>query len=135
MNKNEFLRVADAIEYSDRFDLNVYAYNKDDINTSFDDAIVLYEVCTSVGCVCGWVNAINDHRSADDEKFARQKLDISSIESKRLFFAQADSIWSEVAEEYGWDTCLDGELVNWSGITAQQAAEVLRRIANGELTL
>lgn len=99
-----------------------------------------YVRCDTAACVAGWATILASEPedkigSLDFLALGRRALEITAAEANRLFYASRHSVWTDVADEYGWDriTLIDGE--DWSIIKAEQAADVLRRIARGELTL
>ncbi len=137
MNKQMFLDVADAIEAeAEAFDMTYFVktpnqrFGTDNLN-----------LCGSTACVCGWVNFLTTEEDDlvyldyGNEERACELLGITKSQGTSLFFPNAGSVWVSVAEEFGWQIYGNGGVDNWSEITGQQAAEVLRRIANGELNL
>jgi hypothetical protein len=148
---NELMRyVADVIEKTGRFDLAYYsamaAPETDDANDEGDMVDGLCDLlhdCRTVGCVAGWVNALTGHSDSSDEYAAAQSLGITYQQSRRLFLGDDDSIWAELALDFGWpvrpwvhsDCDRYAGLADWSKITAEQAATVLRLIANGDVVL
>jgi len=104
--------------------------------------------CDTTACIAGWVIAneyFNGNTSAYDEctknnlafayidKVASAILGINTLQAKRLFYCDSDSIWVEVADDY--DLSFDTEIPETWNIHPKHAADVLRRIANGELAL
>lgn len=142
INKKAMLAVADVIEFNSRFDMShVSRYEPKHAIARFGsswqtptvDSCLLWEDCGTVGCVWGWTNAWANH-DKDDRQAAADELGLNAPQTQRLFYAEGDSIWAEVADEYGWELNDDndwdeGGLANWEQITADQAADVLRRIA------
>ncbi len=124
MNKEAFLAVADAIEYSDRFDLSMYAYRPEDGHVG--EVETLWDDCGTVGCVAGWTLAWAGVRSGTYWDTARTILDITDDQALRLFTDAPlhDPIWRD---EYPTAT-------SWE-YTSKQAARLLRRIANGKVVL
>lgn len=132
INKEAFLAVADVIEYADRFDLTYFAMAPDGQVCS---TTPVWEDCGTTACIAGWVNAWADNDSPSDTYGAGKELGITPEEGYRLFYGYNGSVWSRHAREYGWRLDRSGRVSDWSDITAIQAADVLRRIANGDITL
>jgi hypothetical protein len=137
VNAELLLKVADLIEQTDRFDLNHFFCKK----TGEDENGGLLTDCGTTGCVAGWVNAtigvpFNDDLDYGNTERAAEALGIDEdLADDRLFYACRGSIWAEVMDEFGWEDDGNGRVDDWSGITSSQAAEVLRRLADGRLTL
>lgn len=137
------LAVADVIEYFDRFDMDWWINDPDqELFGAHTDMTRAWTDCGTTACVAGWTLAwadATDVSTADDwnrgrgiATRARQELRLTTDQAERLFFSAMgrDTIWSEVDHEYDFDRG------PWSyHPTAAQAADVLRRIANEELTL
>jgi hypothetical protein len=142
MNADMFRAVADRIELEDRFNLNHYGrVLSGDGNivdrcpaaaTLLDNDVV---GCWTVGCVAGWVNALNGNDNLADEEDAAQVLGIDEDQANFLFAAGLGSVWSRQADTFGWDVDDYGELEDWEQISAVQASKVLRMIADGEIEL
>jgi len=94
--------------------------------------------CDTTACIAGWA-VFNAWLQDKDRKFgqvqteASEILDLSWLESKRLFFCEEGSIWDEVAHEYEFDYDRDHP-ETWD-LPNIMVASVLRRIANGDLKL
>lgn len=140
MNTDTFLEVADLIEYTDRFNLSNFSsyvdHDAENWRRPDPDGDQVWEDCGTTACIAGWVNAWADHPIADTSK-ARDELGISAPQSGRLFYWGPTSVWALLADEYGWKRTDDHwkDVADPSQITAAQAADVLRRIAKGEVTL
>jgi hypothetical protein len=132
MNTELFLKVADLIEAEDRFNLNYFSWTGTTGGLSTDDVATN---CQTTACVCGWVNTFLKSGNPGDETFAAKALGIREDEAERLFYASKGSVWSRLADEFGWKKWETGSLADWAEVTAAQAAEVLRRIARGDVTL
>lgn len=130
MNIKRFRELADVIEAADRFDMRFVAAGNDGLNPEY----LVYD-CGTVGCIGGWALATyGNDPSRDWSDAAGEHLGLNYGQEKRLFLAVTDSVWSEHAERYGWVVDDDG-LVGWDQITATQAAQMLREIADGTVTL
>lgn len=144
MNREAMLAVADVIEYFDRLDMEWWINDPDqELFGSHTDMTRAWTDCGTTACVAGWTLAWADAAdvSTDDDDWnrrrgvaarAQQELGLTQRQARRLFFSDigAVNIWSEVRHEYDFD---QGP---WSyHPTASQAADVLRRIADGELKL
>lgn len=123
MNTEAMLAVADVIEHFDRFDLG----NWGPVEKVWTD-------CGTTACIAGWTLAWADRSPVNTrpEGFlgsfsapAADELGLTDDQAKSLFFP-GGAVWSKLEDETGV-CCLD--------LTAAQAADVLRRIARGELEL
>lgn len=152
MNTEHLLQLADVLEAAgDRFNLCWFAAELDNNNVKWiknldwdypaGEALCLDDEpkCNTVGCVAGWANAIgNPHTAvAADTTAAARWLGIEhQLAYDRLFMANKGSIWADLAGEYDWTVDEHTyEIDGWDQITGAQAADVLRRLARGELTL
>lgn len=97
--------------------------------------------CNTTACIAGWalVGAYNsNYKYAVDAAIpvaynAQIYLGLTDAEAYQLFYCEDNSIWAKVADEYKLDfNC--SEVDEWS-INPKIAADVLRRIAKGELSL
>lgn len=96
------------------------------------------ELCNSKFCIAGaavWLALGAQPYSFPYELKGAQLLGLDTFQAKRLFFAGPGSVWSDVADEYGWAKSSSGEVSDWSQITHHEAAQVLRRIVAGEIVL
>lgn len=143
MNKEAMLEVAVVIEHFGRFNLSYPATfakyeDRQNNNWSTPQPTQLWEDCGTVGCVWGWTNAWAGHDQVDSTS-AAEELGLTEDEKQHLFYAETGSIWVRLADEYGWEVEMfddeHAELSHWSDVTAPQAADVIRRIARGEVTL
>lgn len=139
MNKDLLLEIADAIEaYPDKFNLNYFIFAPALNDETPTTPQMFHGQCRTTACVAGWACVIGDGKwnSTDDiEAEAQHLLDLTDAEGHALFFASGDSIWSRLADEYGWETNVWGYVMDWTEITAYQAADVLKRIAKEDVTL
>lgn len=133
VNKEAFLAVADVIEYADRFDIGPYITDPSNPRVAPSPAR-LWEDCGTIGCVGGWTAAWAELDGPNVWTAISNELGIDAAQGDRLFFRWYESVWYPLAEEYGWTTDAEG-IEPRSQITAAQAADVLRRIANGEVKL
>ena len=140
MNTALFLQVADAIEtHPERFSLDIWfysptkAYGDEKTGWWFEQ---LTTECDTTACVAGWVNALTRGVNAADTFRAARLLGVPEPMARARLFGAGDlSIWADVAHEYGWNVTGYGAVADWRDIEAHQAADVLRRVARGELTL
>jgi hypothetical protein len=150
MNTDRLLELADAIERADRFYLRSWATYLD--VRSQEGAPPLKDLvhdCGTAGCIGGWTVALFSTRvdevdeDADEANEATDLLDLEDHEAWRLFYPEPQtcpggsvrSIWADVADDYGWELPNSNSWEWAEQITAEQAADVLRRIAREELTL
>jgi hypothetical protein len=143
VNKKAMLAVADVIEYNeDRFTLGLWAARRASTLDGRDVQVgAIWTDCGTTACVAGWTCAWADVAKRatgwDDYRIhnaARRELGLDWEASERLFYYDSKSIWAEVADEYGWKVDFRG-IEDAEDVKGAQAADVLRRIANGELTL
>ena len=141
INAEAFRKVADAIEEHQRFNLALVAL---DVGPVEVDPHLLPTDCGTVGCVWGWTVGILDLEiKGQGEEEAAHALGLTAgMDADRLFYADNEhTVWVRLADEYGWAVEPHGwwpggrMLADESEITADQAADVLRRIADGEVTL
>lgn len=155
MDHEAFWKVAAAIREKQRFNLNYvvqdlsmthhdFGYIPESrdvtpIGTFMEEG--LGENCNTVACIAGetlltFVPQLPRMELKDDnwERLAMEHLGINRLQARRLFNAWNDSIWVEVAKEYGWATDIEG-LQDWGEVTADQAATVMERLSVGELEL
>lgn len=156
VNVENMLALADLIERCDSFDLNTWGRELDEDATK---VLNNGEVCGTVCCIAGWENVriktrYSEEYLADEERFlrtyypgiadermkalraaikfddreaARASLGLTWEQSDQLFFRTC-WFWNTLArQEHGGNH-------KWSP-NAQEAADVLRRIANNELSL
>lgn len=146
MNIEALRGTAALIRKHQRFDMRYFLKGENDLDTAEPVADVLLHGCNTTGCVAGWGDAwlqLHDPDAwdalADTEatvaRTAQQALDLTDEQAENLFFADPGSVWAGVAAEYGWETYHSGAVIEWDQIAADQAAEVLERIADGKLTL
>lgn len=133
INTELLLETADAIEYSDRFDLDVYsAVVVNGKVMPFATHVApetLYNDCETVGCVAGWVCAIKEVKEREPgyvqwHHEAKQLLGLTRNQAEELFTPDRhvnanDTVWG---------------MKNPYKATAKQAAKVLRGIAKGTRT-
>ena len=108
--------------------------------------------CGTTACIAGWTNVYmfkkeQDYNDILEEhkvtpyvighsavaEIAAEYLGLTPAEADWIFFTNQFSVWMQYKEEYGFK---DTVLVNSStgiNISNKQAADVLRRIANGEI--
>jgi hypothetical protein len=137
MNTDLLLEIAEAIEAQpDHFDMTEFL-NWDPTwaqphpprsREEFDRG------CGTTACVAGWACVLNGIFNGALWDTGRKLLDLTYAEASRLFYCHSISVWWELADEYGWDRRYFG-LQKWSQITAYQAADVLKRIAKGDIEL
>ena len=146
MNTEAMLAVADVIEYFDRFDIRRWAkFNDEAWVSAHEEGKTLplertiesvWTDCRTVGCVAGWTLAWADIKLPSTSNkivlLARRELGLTNEQAENLFLPYVGSVWWNVHEEYGWVT--DNGYYS-DIITAKDAADVLRRIARGELEL
>lgn len=121
-----------------------------DVEEFVSDAIGKELNCGTTACIAGWAatafyyedrEAFNDYLNGDDgyysykgvENFAKEYLDLNDAEANALFFCTDKSIWSQVKNQYGFQFHT-GINESWD-IDNKHVADVLRRVANNELSL
>ena len=140
MNHENMRRLADKIEFEDRFDYGQWLHipgihpwsdeadSRDDTTASAEHADRLGE-CGTAGCVAGWAAhlAVQDGMNPQGrtvDGLAKTWLELEYGEAHRLFYA-------EVMVGAGHETAADAML----DTTAVEIAKVLRQIADGEREL
>lgn len=148
MNIEALFAVADLIEAEDRFNMNAWVAQIAEDGELYEmchpSPSLLFEDCCTVGCVAGWTCALAKTVSGEEgwvdyESGAKEFLGLTEREAHRLFFTfpytyevkVKTSIWQDVIHDYGLKVDEDDALV----IPANVAANVLRRIAYGDLVL
>jgi hypothetical protein len=111
--------------------------------------------CDTTACVAGWAVAneffngrykehrreyLESLRPSDVEPMAREILDLTPNEASQLFYLNRLSVWQRYAPEYQYGKDLpEGidleEVPELWNIHPKEAADVLRRVANGEIKL
>ena len=141
MNAQAFLDLADLIEsHARRFTLNTWFGLRDTYGTvtvDSEDGFAVTDLltnCRTVGCIAGWGSAMLGHGDLDASAVT-DHLGITEDQAGRLYYAWQGSVWSELADVYGWDTNEFDDIFDWNDITGEQAAEVLRGIARGDVKL
>jgi len=121
-----------------------------DIQNFTRDAFPKQLNCGTTACIAGWAATTfyyedrkkydeflemcdTDYNSHSVGNFATEYLGLNDQEATNLFFCGVESIWTQVKEEYKFEFL---PMINESwNIDNKHAADVLRRIANGELKL
>jgi hypothetical protein len=148
MNTDRLLELADAIERADRFNLRSWATYLD-VRDGAPPLRDLVHDCGTAGCIGGWTVALFSAQvdevadDANESAEAAYLLDLEDNEAWRLFYPEpapcpggsVQSIWADVADDYGWELPNSNSWEWAEQITATQAADVLRRIAREELIL
>lgn len=112
--------------------------------------------CGTTACVAGWAVANeyfkNSNKDTSTEDYAMRMyyeglelhqindcairiLDLTPEEASRLFFVSEESIWADVAENYSYGKNIDYDFQEAWNISNKEAADILRKIANGEYKL
>lgn len=146
MNTDLMLEIAERIEAQpDLFDLTDFFEPKDGVPedemlpTTGDQFVVS---CNTTACVAGWAIVVAQNTTNYWEmggyhahhNTGRDLLGLTEQEANYLFYAgNPKSVWQRYADEYGWDWSCDPD--DWSQITGYQAADVLKRIAKGDIEL
>lgn len=106
----------------------------------------IYLSCGTAACVAGWV-LVNEYFNGNKEPLewcmengtpnyqykAREILGITIDQAMRLFFCDELSVWNRLRDEYDFD--FDPDMQETWNINPKHAAEVLRKIANGEIKI
>lgn len=115
----------------------------EEIISANNDVVSL--TCGTTACLAGWAianefylgnkshyeNYMNHDSDAQYE--ACKILGLSDEQAKRLFYCGYESIWEAVSDDY--DLSFDTENPETWNIHPKHAADVLRRIVSGELSL
>lgn len=97
--------------------------------------------CNTTACIAGWalVGAYNSgFKYSVDAAIpvaynAQVYLGLTDEEAQQLFYCEDNSVWAKVADEYGFE--FDCHEVNEWNINPKHVADVLRRIAYGQISL
>lgn len=95
--------------------------------------------CGTTACIAGWAlvdmknNNIDFSYSRYAEVLGAEYLGLSRQEAKALFYCNKDSVWYDVATQYGFE--FDPDFPETWNINPKHAVDVLRRIANGDIDL
>lgn len=132
-------------ELEDHFtddDLVSIATSYKSINHLIDPVFENTLSCNTTACIAGWT-VFNDYIKTGDKNYfntnlsveskAREILGLSTLEAYSLFFCEDGSIWDRVAPLYEFD--YDRETPETWKIPNIMAADVLRKIANGQFSL
>jgi len=157
MNVDNMMKLADFLDNidSDRFNIadwvsEIEAYD-DGVEYRFGD-ILDQNICQTAGCIAGWALALrnggqlvvvdedsydfynnpNAMLLADVKTDAGEWLGLNFEEADQLFIPNAYSIWHEYASDYGLER--DSGMNFYSNIHPKYAADMLRRIATGEVS-
>lgn len=116
-----------------------------DTNSSLGNTLAL--TCGTTACIAGWVIA-NEYFQGNKEPFisysersydvvgiASELLGITSEQACRLFFCNTDSVWWDYSQDYDYGYRYDPEVPETWDVHPKIAADMLRRIANGEIEL
>lgn len=101
--------------------------------------------CNTTACIAGWaianeffnknedpINKFSSHNGFAEE-IGAEILGLNRYESSRLFFCDENSVWVEYAQDYDYN--FDVDIPESWNIHPKHAADLLRRIANGEIIL
>jgi hypothetical protein len=141
LNTDLLLRIADAIERRpDKFNMDFFLsipseYTDPNSTTRTTVTAANFFDCDAVACVAGWACLLIDNFSGDHFDVAAEALGIECHVAYTLFYPSENTFWGQFTEEFGWDWSDDDGYTSWACIEPKQAAEVLRRLARGEVTL
>lgn len=138
-NPELFLELEEYYNYDDTVNVG-YSYGtwsdaKNIMDPTFQDGLA----CDTTACIAGWTVfndcVRNNHTQLpySVETRAMEILEINTHEAQRLFYCGYDSIWDEVANQYEFD--YDRDVPETWSFSNVMVASVLRRIANGDLSL
>lgn len=111
-----------------------------------DDTIKIN--CNSTACIAGWVvvnewlkngNSFYDREYIESRtmgeviNIACQILDIDYNEAAKLFYCEQNSVWEVLKNKYDFN--FDTDIPETWNLDNKKVADVLRRIANGEIEL
>lgn len=124
MNKEAMLKVADAIEFYDRFDLAFWVTEHGSVRSGRDSVADVVTNCNTTACVAGWAAAVlNPHHLGHVEDVAADLLGLTRWQADALFYG-ASYLWGFVV----------GDERNPISATAVEAAKLLRALVSGEAT-
>lgn len=144
MNKQRLRELADTIEANaDSFDLSEYFYVHDEDNTLArpwvqGDSVPDPHDCGTTACIAGWAYKMYDE-DQDAEVFEQVRIRAAYL----MGFEPDDPTWRKVTADYEypayvatfWDghteAAEDGGFLAAEQVTAQEAANMLRAVADG----
>lgn len=119
----------------------------EDFNKIIEDNTIKIS-CNTTACIAGWV-VINQWLKDDNSFYDREHIETRSVaqvvtiateilglsieEAYNLFYCQYGSVWNVLAETYGFD--FDTDIPETWNLDNKKVADVLRKIANGEIEL
>lgn len=133
--------LTDFVNKTDQF------FNLKKLNEIIEDNTIKIS-CNSTACIAGWVVINqwlkNDNSMIDKEYIESQGvasvismacniLEIDSDEAAKLFYCEQNSVWQVLADEYGF--YFNTDIPETWNLDNKKVANVLRRIANGEIKL
>lgn len=141
MNTDLLHRIADEIEKRpDKFNMNYFCaipmdhpdWTPAEVVTKPHTMTEFFK-CDAVACVAGWACLLEDASTEDAAYTASILLDIDYAKAYQLFYPSEDTFWGQFTWEFGWEWPEDGD--SYGHIEPKQAADVLRRLADGEVEL
>jgi len=104
--------------------------------------------CGTTACIAGWAIAMKYNFNAEHtpkEEIGREAaeyLGITEEQMYRLFYADEDSIWAELQEDYGFEVGerdVDGyyqefDCQHWN-VSNKDAAHIIKKIVSGQIEL
>ena len=136
MNTELMLEIAEVIEiHEEKF--NMSSYFSGDDNDQITEELQSID-CNSTACIAGWAVALVDAdqwitnttgNSVCWLETGAKVLGLTDEQAMSLFFVDMHTIWEELSDEYD-----DIDLSNQQ-VGAWTAADVLRRIAKGDIVL
>lgn len=116
-----------------------------DIGNSADNTLALS--CGTTACIAGWAIA-NEYFNGNKKPYedysewasgiitiASDILGITVSQGERLFFCNTESIWIEHEDDYDYGSRFNEDVPETWNIHPKIAADMLRRIASGEVQL
>ena len=108
--------------------------------------------CGTTACIAGWTNIymfkneqdyndiLEEHKVMPNvighsaiEEIATEYLGLTEAEASWIFYTNENSVWMQHKEEYGFRNMPVTWISSGINVNNKQAADVLRRIANGEI--
>lgn len=99
-------------------------------------------LCGTSACIAGWTIAMMNGQYGiyfsfqETWELAAHYLGLTKSQAEKIFFYGKDSVWAEYAEDYDFNFDAWGDRgISPDQITNKKAADMLRRIASGEVEL
>jgi hypothetical protein len=156
MNKENMIKLAELIESLPEKKFNMTYWTSEIQGFTHDGNVthyannqkIDYYDCTTAGCIAGWAIALKNNlraeiveansviRIAEIKAIACDFLGLTKQEGDNLFLMESSSIWFDHAfKDFDIFHEENGTGIDPDSITNKMAAEVLRKVISGEVSL